>query len=142
MIHTKLLSPSQNGTQKFLLDSSDIISPFILWMYLQFSPKVCQVILFCGTPTKFVHFKRNWLVAKSANYISRARSSVCPSDRCHWTDFLEIDSGDFHNCLARNANISLKPDRNMSHLAAVDSKFVIETFSGNNEYCYIAASDM
>lgn len=30
----------------------------------------------------------------------------------------------------------------MSYLAAVDSKFAIETFSGNNEYCYIAASDM
>jgi hypothetical protein len=61
---------------------------------------------------------------------------------CHWTDFLEIDSGDFHNCLARNAKISLKPDKHLGHLAEADSKFAIEAFSGNTEYCYIAVSDM
>jgi hypothetical protein len=62
---------------------------------------------------------------------------------CNWTDFLEIDGGGFHNCLARNAKkIILKPDKNMCHLAAVDSKFPIEAFLGNTEYCYIAASDI
>jgi hypothetical protein len=38
MILTKFSWPSQNQAQKSLLDSSDINSPFILWMYLQFSP--------------------------------------------------------------------------------------------------------
>jgi hypothetical protein len=80
--------------------------------------QVCPVSLLCGTPTKFMHFKRVRIVTKCANYICRVRFSVCPSDRmyqrgCHWTDFLEPDSGVFHNCLARNAKLSLKPDKNM-----------------------------
>jgi len=61
---------------------------------------------------------------------------------CHRTDFLEIDRGDFHNCLARNANIILKPDKNMGHLAAGDSKFAIEAFLCNSEYVYFAVSDV
>jgi len=61
---------------------------------------------------------------------------------CHRTDFLEIDRGDFLNCLARNATISLKPDKNMGHLAAGDSKFAIETLLCNTVYAYFSVSDM
>jgi hypothetical protein len=47
MILTKFSWPSQNQAQKSLLDSSDINSPFILWMYLQFSPSglPCDTIM-------------------------------------------------------------------------------------------------
>jgi hypothetical protein len=40
--------------------------------------QVCPVSMLGGTPTKFMHFKCVRIVTKCANYICRARFSVCP----------------------------------------------------------------
>ena len=63
---------SRNVAQTSLLDNSNINSPFILSMYLLFSPSSLPsdtVRVLCSIPSKFMHFKRVRIVAKRANYI-------------------------------------------------------------------------